>query len=155
MASNADSGDIVFMRGNLTIIILAAASLALSVGGAAAQNAPLYPEKDCSQLATQMELNQCAGANDEAADAALNKVYGQLMADQGDAASKARLTDAERAWIAYRDKECAYEVGPQQEGGSIWPMEMSNCLEAMTAARLTELTKLRGCTAGVSACNPH
>jgi uncharacterized protein YecT (DUF1311 family) len=143
------------MGGNLRIVILATASLALSGGGAAAQNAPLYPVKDCGQLTTQMELNQCAGANAEAADAALNKVYRQLMADQTDAASKARLTDAERAWIAYRDKECAFEVGPQQDGGSIWPMEMSNCLEAVTAARLGALTKLRGCTAGVSACNPH
>jgi uncharacterized protein YecT (DUF1311 family) len=143
------------MHRNLRIVILTAASLVLSAGGAGAQNAPLYPVKDCSQLATQIELNQCAGANDEAADAALNKVYRQLMADQTDAASKQRLTEAERAWIAYRDKECAYEVGPQQEGGSIWPMEMSNCLEAMTAARLGELAKLRGCTAGVSACNPH
>jgi uncharacterized protein YecT (DUF1311 family) len=155
MASDADSGDIAVMRGNLRIVILAAALLAPSVGGAAAQNAPLYPVKDCSQLTTQMELNQCAGANDQAADAALNKVYQQVMADQTDAAAKARLTDAERAWIAYRDKECAFEVGPQQDGGSIWPMEMSNCLEAVTAARLSALTKLRSCTAGVSACNPQ
>ena len=143
------------MRGNLTIAILTIATLMLGGGGADAQIAPLYPVKDCSQLTTQMELNQCAGANDQAADAALNKLYRQVMADQTDAASKARLTEAERAWIAYRDKECAYEVGPQQDGGSIWPMEMSNCLEAVTAARLAELMKLRGCTAGVSACNPH
>jgi uncharacterized protein YecT (DUF1311 family) len=143
------------MRENLRIIILAVASLMLSEGGAGAQNAPLYPVQDCSHLTTQMELNQCAGANHEAADTALNRLYQQLMADQTDAASKQRLTQAERAWIAFRDKECAYEVGPQQEGGSIWPMEMSNCLEAVTAARLRELMKLRGCTAGVSACNPH
>ncbi len=145
------------MHGRLRIVILAAAALALALneGGAGAQNAPLYPAKDCGQLAVQMELNQCAGANYQAADAALNKLYGQLMADQTDAASKQRLTEAERAWIAYRDKECAYEVGPQQEGGSIWPMEMSNCLEAVTAARLSDLAKLHGCTAGVSACNPH
>ena len=143
------------MHRNLGIVILAATLLMLGEGGASAQHAPLYPVKDCNSLTTQMDLNQCAGANEQAADAALNKVYRQLMADQGDAASKARLTDAERAWIAYRDKECAYEIGPQQDGGSIWPMEMSNCLETMTATRLSELTKLRGCTAGASACNPH
>jgi hypothetical protein len=34
-------------------------------------------------------------------------------------------------------------------------MEMSNCLEEKTAARIRELMKLRGCTAGVSACHPH
>jgi uncharacterized protein YecT (DUF1311 family) len=132
-----------------------AAALTIGAGGASAQAATLYPVTDCSQLKTQMELNQCAGANYESADKALNKLYRQVMADQTDAASKERLIEAERAWISYRDKECAYELGPQQEGGSIWPMEMSNCLEDMTAARIRELTKLRGCTAGVSACNPH
>jgi uncharacterized protein YecT (DUF1311 family) len=130
-------------------------TLMLGVTGPRAQNAPLYPVTDCSGLTVQMELNQCAGANYEAADAALNKLYRQQMAEEADSATKQRLTEAERAWIAYRDKECAYQVGPQQEGGSIWPMEMSNCLEQMTAARIRELAKLRGCTAGVSACNPH
>lgn len=144
------------MRQNLLTIILAAAALVLSQdGGVGAQNAPLYPVTDCSHLKTQMELNECAGANDQAADAALNKLYRQLMTEETDAASKQRLIEAERAWIAYRDKECAYQVGPQQEGGSIWPMEMSNCLEELTAARIRQLAKLRGCTAGVSACNPH
>jgi uncharacterized protein YecT (DUF1311 family) len=134
-----------------------AATLALTLGvaGARAQNAPLYPLADCSHLTTQMELNQCAGANYQAADAALNRVYRQQMAEDTDAALQQRLTAAERAWIAYRDKECAYQIGPQQDGGSIWPMEMSNCLEELTAARIRELTKLRGCTAGVSVCNPH
>ena len=87
------------MRARLRIAILAAVLLALGGGGAGAQNAPLYPVKDCSQLAVQVELNQCAGANYEAADTALNKLYGQLRADQTDAASKQRLTEAERAWI--------------------------------------------------------
>jgi uncharacterized protein YecT (DUF1311 family) len=130
-------------------------ALMLGVAGPRAQNAPLYPVADCSGLTVQMELNQCAGANYEAADAALNKLYRQQMAGETDSGTKQRLTEAERAWIAYRDKECAYQIGPQQEGGSIWPMEMSNCLEEMTAARIRELTKLRGCTAGVSVCNPH
>lgn len=142
------------MRANAAVIALAAA-LMLGADGANAQNATLYPVTDCSRLTTQLELNQCAGANYKAADAALNKIYQRVMADQTDAASKQRLMDAERAWIAYRDKECAYQAGPQQDGGSIWPMEMSNCLAELTAARIRELSKLRGCTAGVSACNPH
>jgi uncharacterized protein YecT (DUF1311 family) len=141
------------MQGKIAVAIVAA-MLATVAGGARAQNAS-YRVTDCSHLTTQMELNQCAGANDASADAALNTLYRQLMAEETDAAGKQRLTAAERAWISYRDKECAYQVGPQQEGGSIWPMEMSNCLEQLTAARIAELSKLRGCTAGVSACNPH
>jgi uncharacterized protein YecT (DUF1311 family) len=65
------------------------------------------------------------------------------MAHLSDPSSKEQLRNVERAWIAYRDKECAFEVGEQKDGGSIWPMQMSNCLEQMTAARIRELTKLR------------
>lgn len=120
----------------------------------AADDAP-YPIADCSTFTVQVDLNRCADANRAAADAALNKIYQELMAQQSDAPSKEQLKGVERAWIVYRDKECAFEVGPQQGGGSIWPMEMSNCLEEKTAARIRELAKLRGCSAGVSACNPR
>ncbi len=139
----------------MKIIVLAMLLLALGVVSAAAADTPLYPVEDCGRFTTQMDMNKCAGANFEAADAALNKIYQQVMAQQRDTASKEQLKNVERAWIAYRDKECAFEVGPQKNGGSIWPMEMSNCLERMTAARIRELNELRGCTAGVSACNPH
>ena len=142
------------MRGIVGIVVLNAA-LALGAAGAHAQTPPAYHVTDCNGLTTQMELDQCAGANDKSADTALNTLYRQLMAQETDAAGKQRLVEAERAWIAYRDKECAYQVGPQQDGGSIWPMEKSNCLEQLTAARIAELSKLRGCTAGVSACNPQ
>jgi uncharacterized protein YecT (DUF1311 family) len=135
--------------------LAATLTLMLGVSGPRAQSTRLYPVTDCSGLTVQTGLNECAGTNYEAADAALNKLYRQQMAEDADSATKLRLFEAERAWISYRDKECAYQVGPQQEGGSIWPMEMSNCLEQMTAARIRELTKLRGCTAGVSVCNPH
>ncbi len=130
-------------------------TLTLGASLAVADDLAPYPVGDCGKFATQMDLNQCAGANLQAADAALNKIYQQLMVQQSDALSKEQLKDVERAWIAYRDKECAFEVGPRQGGGSIWPMEMSNCLEEKTAARIRELMRLSGCTAGVSACNPQ
>ncbi len=139
----------------MRIVVQAVMLLTLGAVSAAAGDAPLYPVEDCGRLTVQMDMNKCAGTDLEAADAALNDIYQQVMAQQGDTASKEQLKNVERAWIAYRDKECAFEVGPQKDGGSIWPMEMSNCLERMTAARIRELTELRGCTAGVSACNPH
>lgn len=139
----------------VTRIAVTATALVVSAAGALGEDAAPYPVTDCSRLTTQMELNACAGVNLQAADAALNKLYRRVMAEADDAAAKEQLKDAERAWIAYRDKRCAYEAGPREEGGSIWPMEMSNCLEQKTAARIRELTKLRGCTAGASACHPH
>jgi uncharacterized protein YecT (DUF1311 family) len=67
------------------------------------------------------------------------------MAKQDDATSKQRLKGAQRAWIAFRDRECAFEVGPQETGGTIWPMENSGCLEEITATRIRTLRQLRNC----------
>jgi uncharacterized protein YecT (DUF1311 family) len=144
------------MRGQSVkyILIAAAAALALAASPAFAKGAALYKQQDCNAFTTQTDLNICADTNAQAADAALNAAYKKLMSQQGDAASKDQLKEIERAWLAYRDKECAFEVGPREDGGSIWPMELANCEERMTAARLIELAPLI-CTGGVSVCDPH
>jgi uncharacterized protein YecT (DUF1311 family) len=121
-----------------TIVVLGAALIAST---AALAGAALYPKQDCSKAVTQMDLDQCAGANDTAADAALNAFYKKLMAQASDAKAADALKESERAWIAYRDRECDREVGPREESGSIWPMEMSLCLEDKTASRLCELRR--------------
>ena len=59
----------------------------------------------------------------------------------GDEASRTQLRDTERTWIQFRDQECARQVGPREGGGSIWPMNMANCLEEKTAQRIRELRK--------------
>src|SRR5579864_2525272 len=116
------------MRGKLSVV----GAVLVSVGVAFAGEKALYKTQDCSKAVVQFDLNQCAGANADAADAALNALYRQLLKQHPDAHATARLKKSERAWIAYRDKQCASEVGPQADGGSIWPMEMSNCLEEKT-----------------------
>lgn len=115
---------------------------ALVVGAAFARSPaiaapPLYEEKDCGGEATQIELNICSGSNLRAADAALNRLYARLMAEAG--TDKAALKAAERAWVAYRDAECAFTVGPREGGGTVWPLEMNGCLQRKTDARLREL----------------
>ena len=138
-----------------TSMKLASLSIALAVGtaAAAAENPALYPTKDCGKLTTQMDLNSCAGANLKAADAVLNKIYQRLMARQKNKTAKERLKDLERAWISFRDRECGREVGSQEDGGSAWPMEMSNCLEEKTAARIRELIALEKCAVGIGKCS--
>ena len=100
---------------------IVAVSLMLTLGatGVVAEDVAPYPVEDCGQFTTQMDMNRCAGANLEAADAALNKIYQGVMEQQSDTSSKEQLKNVERAWIVYRDKECAFEVGPQKDGGSI------------------------------------
>ncbi|HEY2068884.1 MAG TPA: lysozyme inhibitor LprI family protein [Rhizomicrobium sp.] len=121
----------------------------------AAQSAPLYVIKDCNRYTVQMEMNECANTNAEAADKALNALYSRVMASRTSQADKDGLKQAERSWIKYRDKTCADEVGAEEDGGSIWPMEMAMCQQKQTDARLRTLQRMLTCTVGVSVCNPH
>jgi uncharacterized protein YecT (DUF1311 family) len=123
-----------------------AVMMTLSATSVQAKDARLYAVKNCGKFTVQMDLNKCAEDNYQSADKALNKIYQALMADQDDAPSKQRLKQSERAWIVYRDRECDFEVGPQETGGSIWPSEMSGCLEELTARRIRELKQAQDCT---------
>jgi len=120
--------------------------MALSAAQVRAAEPRLYPVTDCGKFTTQMDLNKCAEDNLQSADKALNRAYQELMAKQDDAASQRRLKEAQRAWIAFRDRQCAFEVGPQETGGSIWPTEFSGCMEEMTATRIRTLAQLRKCS---------
>lgn len=137
------------------MIVFAAALLAAMAGAAAetsAHDAALYKTRDCGKLITQSDMNECAGANLSAADAELNRIYAKLMAQQSDQPSKDQLKDLERAWIAYRDKECAFEIGPQSDGGSIWPMAMDNCLQDKADVHIRELKSALDCESNDAAC---
>jgi uncharacterized protein YecT (DUF1311 family) len=134
-------------------IIALAVIMTLSAAGAHAEDARPYPVTDCGKFTTQMDLNKCAMDNLKSADKALNDTYQTLMSKQDDAASKQRLKAAQRAWIAYRDRECAFEVGPQEGGGTIWPTEFGGCMEQITATRIRELKQAISCTP--LACPAH
>jgi uncharacterized protein YecT (DUF1311 family) len=119
---------------------------------ALAVEAPLYKARDCGRETVQSAMNECSGANLDAANAELNKVYAKLMTQQSDQASKNQIKDLERTWMAYRDKECDFEIGPQAQGGSIWPLEMNTCLQSKTDARIREIRATLGCVDSPAAC---
>lgn len=133
-------------------IWFAISAMMAMAAGAAIGGPSLYPVEDCNKADTQYDLNVCAGDNYAAADKALNEAYRALFARLPDAMSRTDLRDGERIWIKRRDKDCADEVGPQEEGGSIWSMEMSNCLERETAARLRELKNRLDCLSSAKTC---
>jgi uncharacterized protein YecT (DUF1311 family) len=105
---------------------------------------------DCRNTSVQMELNLCAEQDWQAADARLNRVYKATMAAmkamdqslppdlQGAAAT---LRDAQRAWIAFRDKNCNL-AGYPMRGGSAEPLLIYGCLRQMTEDRTAELQEL-------------
>src|SRR5699024_3694632 len=79
----------------------------------------------CDNAADQSTLNRCADQELEAADARLNSTY-KALTQQLEKADLERLKQAQRAWISYRDAQCAFESEPSR-GGSIYPMVLSNC----------------------------
>ena len=91
----------------------------------------------CANPQTQFEMNQCAGKDYKAADAALNQVYQRLLTMLDDE-EQAQLKEAQTAWIKYRDLNCDF-VGDQFKGGTMRPMVYANCLADMTRKRTTEL----------------
>jgi uncharacterized protein YecT (DUF1311 family) len=122
-----------------------AVMMTLSLASVRAEEPRPYPVINCGKFTTQMDLNKCAMDNLKSADKALNNVYQALIAKQDGAATKQRLKQAQRAWIAFRDHECAFEVGPQVGGGTIWPTEFGGCMEEITATRIRALRQLSEC----------
>lgn len=92
-------------------------------------------KEPCDEAMNQHDLNMCADREFKAADAVLNRVYQQLLSKSG--ADKAKLKEAEIAWLKYRDANCDYEASAF-EGGSMQPMIYSFCLARMTRNRTAE-----------------
>jgi len=105
----------------------------------------------CNPAGTQTEMNICAFQAYQAADGDLNFDYKRAMAylKQADldylpkdaVPGAIMLRDAQRAWITYRDKNCAVETLAYR-GGSIEPLIKATCLEEMTRARSEELRRI-------------
>lgn len=129
----------------MTRVALLAAALLVAAS-------PAFANDDCDRNnQSQMAINQCAGVDAANADAALNKIYKQLVAKL-DGKEKTALRDAQRAWIAFRDKECEYRtIG--DDGGSIRPMELAMCARDMTEARTKALAHDLACASDDKGCD--
>lgn len=107
---------------------------------------------DCKTATTQTDMNACAGMGFEAADAELNRIYGQLVARTGkDSQARTLLTKAQRDWLAFRDAECAFQASGV-EGGSAQPMVVLGCREGLTRKRTADLKGYLTCQEGDLSC---
>ncbi|MCX7287931.1 MAG: lysozyme inhibitor LprI family protein [Rhodobacterales bacterium] len=107
-------------------------------------------EVDCANAMAQQDLNQCAYAEWEQADAGLNAAYKQAMAllkswdanlPETDRGGAEALKAAQRAWITFRDNACAAE-GWAMKGGSAEPLLLYGCMRQLTEERTAHLTGL-------------
>jgi len=107
-------------------------------------------EPDCGDKETQLEMNRCALAVYQAADQELTRIYSSLLAKVSDK-GKQSLRAIERVWIAYRDKECAFETSGT-EGGTIHAFVAAQCLTRITRTHVLELRAQMECEEGDLAC---
>jgi uncharacterized protein YecT (DUF1311 family) len=121
-------------------LMIAAAAVALIDGGASAAPARASDKKpDCYDRAmTQPEINACAAADAADADRRLNRSYQALLCYLDDE-EKERLKAVQRAWLAFRDVDCAYWASG---GGSIAPMNRLQCIAMLSNQRAMELDGL-------------
>lgn len=127
-----------------------AVAFAMLLAASAVQVA--HAATDCANPQDQRAMNECAGRAYTRADAELNRRYRTLqgrLKDDRDGARK--LTEAQRAWVVFRDAECAFQTSGT-EGGSIAPMARAVCLEGVTRSRTTELQNYLDCREGDSNC---
>ena len=79
---------------------------------------------------------ECIDAEIKRQDARLNKAYKALVADLNPERKK-QLLEAQRAWLKFRDTNCAFYYDP--EGGTIARVQAVDCMMTMTASRAKEL----------------
>lgn len=103
------------------------------------------PKRDCYDAAqTQSAMNQCAAKELEQADAELNRVYRRLLdVNREDKLFVEKMTEAERAWIAFRDAQmdALYPPveNPRADYGSVYPMCYGRAKAKLTRERTAQL----------------
>lgn len=99
--------------------------------------APSLAHAACDEaVQTQSEMNICAGRDFERADQELNAVYKKLKRTE-------KLVAAQKAWLAYRDADCAFAHRASPEG-TMYGMETMLCKTARTKERISVLSEYVG-----------
>ena len=108
---------------------------------------------NCSEPIAQMEMNRCAWEDHQREDTAMTAQWRKTLAymrkqdrDTSPNTDKRRsysdtLLESQRAWLRYRDTQCAIE-GYVARGGSMEPMLIAACKAKLTAARRRDLAEL-------------
>lgn len=113
----------------------------IGIGSSSAQETSqlIAQQINCAKPNSTFEINECSRREAEAADRKLNQVYQQLR-PQLRGQQRERLTDAQLAWISFRDKTCEYERGEWGNGTGA-PSAYSFCMARLTQQRTADLER--------------
>ncbi len=126
----------------LRLVLLAVAGLVAT---------PAYAQ-ECNESSNQHELHVCADEAYKKTNAELNATYQEIMGRlKDDGPTRDMLVRAQRAWLTFRDAECDFATFAAKDG-SIWPMLNLQCLDGLTAKRITDLKAYLNCEEGDMSC---
>jgi uncharacterized protein YecT (DUF1311 family) len=115
--------------------------------GSVSQEADVRP--NCTSPRSQLEINACAYVRYQRADEELNRQWKLTLAKarqhpeeqrpelHGGMTDAQLLIEAQKAWIAFRDAQCAFEKTYMPGSGG--PAMEADCLQRLTLARTREL----------------
>ncbi|MDR5853564.1 lysozyme inhibitor LprI family protein [Caballeronia sp. LZ062] len=103
-----------------------------------------------NNASTQMAMNECVGRELKAADQKLNDTYRALLSKVSKDGAE-QLRKAQRAWLAWRDAQCAFDTMGTR-GGSSNSMENAMCVEKLTQAQTAHLAAQLHCKEGDVSC---
>jgi uncharacterized protein YecT (DUF1311 family) len=96
-------------------------------------------KEDCGAQTNQTEMTACFNRDLDRANKKLNGVYEKRLEDMRDDPDGIKLLRAaERAWVDFRDRNCAAQAHGE-EGGSVYATMVATCQIAMTDARTKEI----------------
>ena len=129
--------------GNPAVLGRTTNSAWLSEGDAAWKLSGASDLDPCAGATNQLVLNTCAAKEQTSADAEMKTVYRALL-EQVRPEQKARLSKAQRHWLAFQAAECMFEAAEFFEGGQAEPMVRDGCLTTLTRTRIAQLKERLG-----------
>jgi uncharacterized protein YecT (DUF1311 family) len=113
------------------------------------------PSQECDDREGDIAAAECWDAAYRKADAQLNRAWPGALAEARAADKRLRPTPrrdrpgagndqlaSQRAWLAFRNAQCAAEAGWAQ-GGSLEPVLVGRCLTLMTRERVLKLKDIQ------------
>ncbi|WP_444756633.1 lysozyme inhibitor LprI family protein [Pseudomonas sp. A014] len=116
----------------------------------------IFAADSCDNVIRQAEMSKCAYQAYQAADIEMNATYREMMSrlklnKLSTLTSVEKLKYAQRAWISFRDAECAF-VGTPTENGTINSMVVATCLTKQTKSRTKIMRGYLDCPEGDASC---
>lgn len=126
--------------------------LILAIAGVLAMPVFSFAADKCANAEDQATLSQCADASFKKSDKKLNDLYKQIegrLSDDVD--TKKLLIQAQRDWGKFRDAECDFQTSGAA-GGSMMPMLVLTCRDALTQSRVKDFEGYLKCQEGDMSC---